>query len=165
MWDPWATLYVLGLKRIETRGWPTDYRGPVAIHATKTGLSQKELLDLCCTEPFLSTMRGVVPADLKRGLIFHPGHIIGLVNIIDCLQLEPDATHQPSVFEVYPHLRTKRERAFGKYEPGRYGLVAVEAFSLPEPIPFKSRQGKLLDLPAEVAAEIRKQWNGGTNGI
>jgi hypothetical protein len=33
IWQPWATLIAAGVKRIETRSWSTDYRGPLAIHA------------------------------------------------------------------------------------------------------------------------------------
>lgn len=33
LWQPWATLVAIGAKRIETRGWHTNYRGPLAIHA------------------------------------------------------------------------------------------------------------------------------------
>jgi hypothetical protein len=36
LWQPWASLMALGLKRHETRHWPTAYRGPIAIHAAKT---------------------------------------------------------------------------------------------------------------------------------
>ena len=31
--QPWASLIALGVKTIETRSWPTRYRGPIAIHA------------------------------------------------------------------------------------------------------------------------------------
>lgn len=33
--QPWASLIALGHKTLETRGWATKYRGPVAIHAGK----------------------------------------------------------------------------------------------------------------------------------
>lgn len=33
--QPWASLIALGVKTIETRSWPTKYRGPIAIHAGK----------------------------------------------------------------------------------------------------------------------------------
>jgi hypothetical protein len=35
LWQPHATAIAIGLKRYETRGWATDYRGPLAIHAAK----------------------------------------------------------------------------------------------------------------------------------
>lgn len=33
--QPWASLIAHGYKRFETRGWRTNYRGPLAIHAGK----------------------------------------------------------------------------------------------------------------------------------
>lgn len=33
--EPWASLIACGIKTIETRDWPTKYRGPLAIHAAK----------------------------------------------------------------------------------------------------------------------------------
>ena len=35
LWQPWAEAMRLGLKRNETRSWPTSYRGWLAIHAAK----------------------------------------------------------------------------------------------------------------------------------
>lgn len=40
--QPWASLIVWGLKRIEVRTWTTDYRGALLIHASKT-LDQEAL--------------------------------------------------------------------------------------------------------------------------
>jgi hypothetical protein len=34
LWQPWASLVALGVKSIETRSWSTQYRGPLAIHAS-----------------------------------------------------------------------------------------------------------------------------------
>lgn len=31
VWQPWATLIALRVKRLETRSWATKYRGPLAI--------------------------------------------------------------------------------------------------------------------------------------
>jgi hypothetical protein len=33
--QPWATLIVTGQKDLENRSWPTSFRGPVLIHASK----------------------------------------------------------------------------------------------------------------------------------
>src|SRR5271169_5575743 len=33
--QPWALAIMLGYKKIETRSWKTDYRGRIAIHASK----------------------------------------------------------------------------------------------------------------------------------
>ena len=34
--QPWASLIALGIKQVETRSWDTAYRGPLAIHASKS---------------------------------------------------------------------------------------------------------------------------------
>jgi hypothetical protein len=45
LWQPWASAIALGMKRIETRGWSTNYRGRLAIHAAKTWRTeQREFL-------------------------------------------------------------------------------------------------------------------------
>jgi len=36
LWQPWASLMALGLKRMETRSWPMRHRGPLAIATTQT---------------------------------------------------------------------------------------------------------------------------------
>ena len=143
MWEPWATLYVLGQKRIETRGWATYHKGWIAVHATKGGLSRAEMEETCGEPYFREALRGVGP--------FHHGCIIGLVRLVDCYSTG-------RVFNAYPELDTPKERAFGDYEPGRFGLVAGEAIRIPEPIPWKSRQGMLLDLDAETVILLREQW-------
>lgn len=61
LWQPWASLMVSGLKKIETRSWATNYRGPLLIHA-----ALKELPGL-----------GII-GNIPRG------GIIGSVDLIDC---------------------------------------------------------------------------------
>ena len=162
MWEPWASLMAISAKRIETRGWASAYRGPLAIHACKGGLCQRDLLRTCYNEPFQKVLRAVIPAEeVKYGFDFPRGHIIAVCNLVDC-RATTVGVHLPgwsgAVFNAYPELDTPQERAFGNYEHGRYGLVTSGMFRLPQPIPFKSRQGKLLDLPAEIAAEVNRQW-------
>jgi hypothetical protein len=40
LWQPWATLLAVGCKHMETRSWPTKYRGEILIHASKKPYSQ-----------------------------------------------------------------------------------------------------------------------------
>jgi hypothetical protein len=142
MWEPWATLYVRGLKRIETRGWATSHRGWVAIHACQSGLTRVAFRRTIAEDEF---------HDALAGLTLHPGCILGAVRIVDCRPTR-------EIFKAYPELETRQQRAFGNYADGRFGLLAApDVFPLEKPIPFKSRQGKLLDLPAEIAFELRRQ--------
>ena len=40
--QPWASLIAMGYKTIEARTWTTDYRGPLLIISSKTGLAEFE---------------------------------------------------------------------------------------------------------------------------
>lgn len=162
MWEPWSTLLGLGAKKIETRGWKTDFRGEVAIHSTKGGLSQEELYLQCAQEPFLTVLKSA--SILRSGMscpqvarAFPRGHIIAVGTLTDCCPTESDICI-PAIFEEHPELDTEQERAFGNYDPGRYGLVFENVSMLHEPIPFKSRQGKLLDLDFDTEQKVRAVW-------
>jgi hypothetical protein len=54
LWQPWATLVAIGAKTIETRGWSTSYRGPIAIHAAKKLIP--DFGSICHSEPFSSAL-------------------------------------------------------------------------------------------------------------
>jgi len=66
--QPWASLIADGRKRIETRSWPTSFRGRIAIHAAKS--IDKE----ACAE------FGYRPEDLPRGAI------IGTIELYGCVR-------------------------------------------------------------------------------
>ena len=42
LWQPWASMIAVGLKRHETRSWETSYRGLLAIHAAKRPIPKRE---------------------------------------------------------------------------------------------------------------------------
>lgn len=72
--QPWAWLIVNGLKDIENRSWPTNYRGTVLIHA---GKKFDEDFDYSFWEGIAGTTVPIVPFQ---------GGIIGQVDIIDCVE-------------------------------------------------------------------------------
>lgn len=159
MWEPWSSLLAHSMKRIETRGWSTDFRGEVAIHSTKGGLSQEELFLTCADEPFRSLLAdlgifrpGMSCPQLARA--FPRGQIIAVGTLVDCCPTESDICI-PGVFDDHLDLNTEQERAFGDYSTGRYGLVFENVSMLQEPVSFKSRQGELLDLDFETEAKVR----------
>lgn len=166
LWEPWSTLLALGEKKIETRGWSTNYRGPVAIHSAKGGLGYGELIRTYFDDPFCSCLlkdEGFAAwAEKWKTCSQNPrhalpvGHIIAVGNLIDCVRSESYRC-LPGVFGYYPELDTPQERVFGNYEPGRFGLVFVSVKRLREPVPFKSRQGKLLDIDPVTEALVRAQ--------
>lgn len=134
--QPWATLVAIGAKRIETRGWQTNYRGPLAIHAAK-GLGpvggMAGLWDLCEGEPFHSILRPVgLPTILVRGAI------VATCELIGCVPTE--YIKQVKIIRLTGYdewLWTENEKAFGDYAPGRYAWLLANIRALPEPIPAK----------------------------
>ena len=78
LWEPWATLSVLGAKQNETRSWRTNYTGWVGIHSAKT--NPGFVRDLPGREPFRTALKGY---GISRP--FDRGHIIGAVYLEDCI--------------------------------------------------------------------------------
>jgi activating signal cointegrator 1 len=118
--QPWATLVVVGAKRVETRSWRTPHRGLLGIHAAK-GVP-RWAVDLCFAEPFRTALRaaGITkPGDLPRGAL------IGSATLLDCVP-----TTGVELVGI-----SDDERAFGDYSPGRWGwlLDAPAAFAEPRP--------------------------------
>ena len=72
--QPFAWLIVNGFKDIENRTWRTNHRGPLAIHASRTGAPiTPALLALC------RRLRIQLPDE------FQCGGIVGVVTVVDCV--------------------------------------------------------------------------------
>jgi len=150
--QPWATLWVAGAKLIETRSWGTDYRGRVAVHASKG--FDREARTICEIEPFRSVLRGLGFASADQ---LPRGSILGLVTITGCnLMLASDAPGRNWI-NIAPGADarlTEQERAFGEYRVGRHAwMTSPDRNVLPQPIPFKGGLG-LRTLPSEIVARF-----------
>jgi len=165
--QPWATLVAIGAKRIETRGWPTRYRGWLAIHAAqglgpvggRRGLFDQAYRPLFreALEPAMETIRPIaghpVPhydADrLPRGCIVAVAWLADVVPTIAVVNGAHPGFGKPN--SAWP--LTEQERAFGDYRTGRYAWLLADVKPLREPLPYRGAQG-LRRLPGEVAAEV-----------
>jgi len=132
VYQPWASLIAQGEKKIETRGWYTKYRGPLAIHA---GAARKaEYMDLAWEEPFYSALlpqRKPHPSDPTLKCIYYPWmSIIAICNLVDCIPITPEFTAGLS----------DRELAFGDYSPGRFAWRLEDVRQLKTPIEAKGHQ-------------------------
>lgn len=123
--QPWAWLIVHGHKDIENRTWPTRFRGPVLIHASK-GMTMAEHRGVQDYMAEISMGYLKVPAaeDLERG------GIIGVAEITAC---------------VPPERRTSRW-----HMDGCQGFALRAA----QPLPFTPLAGRLgfFDVPPDVLA-------------
>ena len=97
-------------KRVENRGWATNFRGPLAIHASKSKMRFKET-------------RSPVPQCMAFGAI------VGVVHMIDCVFLDLE-----QVRHKYPWMVT-HTHSFGPY-----CFVFENPVRLPNPIPWRGHQ-------------------------
>lgn len=131
MTQPWATLVVLGEKRIETRDWATSYRGRIAVHAAKGYPKEAKAF----------RNHPVVEDALRRhGLLVEPlplGAVVGTVEVVDCVRVDSPK------WVAMERGMDPREWIWGNLEEGEgrvaWMLFRPERFS--EPVPAKGALG------------------------
>ena len=141
LYQPWATLVAIGAKKIETRSWNTNYRGPLAIHAgknTKFIKGDEAVLD---EEPFYS----ILMEDSVWHLEIMPlGCIVATCNLVHVKEM--NELHVFPACKSYAYkgrewLLNKQERSFGYYAVGRFMWLLDDVIMLPKPIPAKGSMG------------------------
>lgn len=142
LWQPWASLIVIGAKRFETRFWYTPYRGPILIHAAKK--RNNDLIDMCECDPFFTELRGLQSDPLPNGRnIFDAlplGCIIGVADLVECYHTSLIDMVSCSNGRVV-NLPTGDELEFGDFHPGRYAWQLKNVTRFITPIPYKGAQG------------------------
>jgi len=86
--EPWAYLIAAGFKQLENRTWRTDYRGTIAIHASKATRNcydEQLIFEVCDLHPAIFKALDDERID-GENQILHLGAIIGTVDIIDCVE-------------------------------------------------------------------------------
>lgn len=88
MHQPWASLLVYGIKRIEGRSWPTAHRGRLWIAATAKTPLDIEVEEM---EATYRNVHGVHDGPEELSITFPPsyptGVLLGCVDIVDCLKV------------------------------------------------------------------------------
>ena len=134
LYEPWAWLIALEQKKIETRSWPTSYRGPIAIHVAKKPVYRQ--FPMIRQEPFRSALRPLAGLcetcdfDLALSAIdWHHGHVIAVADLVACVEMTP----------ALIAMVDDPERSFGDYEPGRW-MWLLEHVRRIDPVPARGRQ-------------------------
>lgn len=120
LWQPWASLWLTPAKVHETRAWSTNYRGELAVHASKRPISYQLPFDLhcACIDYFGKGYEKTLPL----------GKIIGVVQLID-------------VYPVHEHAPVDHmDRICGDFSPGRFLWKRGQFLALTRPIPHVGRQ-------------------------
>lgn len=126
LWQPWATAIAVGVKRIETRHWSTNYTGPLIIHAAKRWTRAER--HFASYEQFIGRLPDVIPL----------GAIVATCTLMGCRRTE-DVEHQVNAIE----------RIYGDFTAGRFAWFLTDIIALNEPIPFKGEQG-FFNVPDEI---------------
>lgn len=122
IWQPWATLVAIGAKKIETRGWATRYRGPLAIHAAK----KKDLENLLPgLRPSIET--ALVEAGYRKFADLPYGAVVAVGDLVVVTAIESPPP-QP-------------EASFGDYSAGRWAWHLGNVRMLDRPVPMRGKQG------------------------
>lgn len=164
LWQPWASAMALGSKTIETRHWPTNVRGPVAIHAAQRKVKNElDFLGYCvewkgALAPYLHEDLNDYSflLDLPFGAIVAVGHLADCLPV-ELIDEEGDYDLDKNHFAEARYVRNKemrvvcrwQERQMGDYSCGRFGWIFSGVFPLREAIPFKGKQG-FFEVPDEL---------------
>jgi hypothetical protein len=131
LWEPWASAIALRQKTIETRGWPTKYRGPLAIHAAARHHDDEKGF-------FEGILSGLHPLQREAwqahcqceydALPF--GCIVATCRVFDCVRIQGAADEVPD-----------DERKWGDYRAGRFAWLLTEIAPVAKPVVTTGRQG------------------------
>ncbi len=157
LWQPWASLIVIGAKQYETRSWATSYRGLLLIHAAKKW--NQDMMRGALSEPFCRQL-GDYAKNWRTISIIPRGCIVGRVEVVECYQVFGRAMSGDG--QVAIQFRDGRgraryiainstENAFGDFSVGRYAWKLANPIRFAQPIPFPGRQ-QLFDVPAALVA-------------
>jgi len=143
LWQPYATLVIVGAKCIETRSWPTEHRGAIFVHAADK--QSRELIELCHEEPFRAALR---EAGIRRWQDLPRKAVLGTVEIVDCKPIAaayvPTAaglseSHEDLVDDVMSP-PPEPECSFGNYAAGRFAWLLAKPNKFTTPITHPGRQ-------------------------
>lgn len=110
--QPWAEAICLGLKHIETRGWGTAHRGPLAIHASAR-----------------INAEGKYMAASHVMLNLPLGCVVAVATLADCVKMR-DGDDWPL-----------SEQEWGFFAPGRWAWMLRDVQPLEKPVPAKGSLG------------------------
>ena len=151
LWQPWATLWVMQIKKFETRSWKTDYRGPIAIHAAAKSI-YREVFPCSDYEyhPSYKAKKQFCDAIKACELdedAFPKGCVIATAELINCHKIvlhggRGMASTDPGWLETENgiYCPDETELLFGNWSKGRYAWEVANVRVLAEPVPAKGSQ-------------------------
>lgn len=132
LWQPWATLLAVGCKHMETRSWPTKYRGEILIHASKKPYSQVRKILPTKDRRYIEDLLQINHVNGQEHV--PTGVIVGKAVLTGCIKITE--TFRNGLASTVPE-----ELILGDFTPGRYAWIMENPVLFKEPIPAKGMQG------------------------
>jgi hypothetical protein len=155
----WASLMANGFKRVETRSWGTDYRGPILNHAAKG--FPREVRQMITREPFKSKLAECLPPILNSSDVL-PGRVLSRHDLVDVVPTRwlvesdeaaaKDYRYDLGLGSIAAGGTRQFEIEFGDYSDGRWAWITRNLRRAAKPFPFKGALG-LRDFPLDVLRE------------
>jgi hypothetical protein len=149
LWQPHALAIGIGLKPYETRGWSTEYRGPVAIHAAKRSWTEGG--------PWHTEARQILQDYVaKHGSVpWHFGAVVCTADLVSCVRTSELRGRIPAEHEFWGDFTD------GEDGKGRYAFKLESVKMLAAPIYVRGMQGWFeVDLGAEERVAAATQQLG-----
>jgi hypothetical protein len=129
LFQPWATLAALGIKRFETRSWSTHYRGPLAIHAAK---GMPRYAHAFADSPAVRYALRNVTLPLPRGAVVAVTYLSAVTKteLITAPELPLGLGDDVMLSQFL----------FGDFTPGRFAWTLKDTHALASPIPAAGYQ-------------------------
>jgi activating signal cointegrator 1 len=138
LWQPWASLMAAGLKKIETRSWPTSYRGDLVICSTKTTPPNVRRWLLESRQPDALAIISACHNHIREQ---PAGVALCLVHLAACWPTE----------EARTTVEAQAELAFGDYNDGRFAWFTTDIRPFAVPFAVRGRQG-MFDIDDAIVA-------------
>jgi len=119
--QPWASLVAIGAKRIETRSWPTSYRGRLGICAAAA--FPQRARTLCWQPDFAAALIHGGYGDIRQLPL---GKVLAVVDLVHCVPVS-----------AVMLLTIGDDQPFGDFTFGQYAWMLENVGRLRRPIPCK----------------------------
>jgi len=137
LFEPWATLIALRLKKFETRSWPTAYRGPLLICASKK-------------RPPLNKIIGIL---YRAGITWNdlsPGRAVAIVDLVTILRTDDIVIQGKGIDQNWPQ---GDELYFGDFSPNRHVWKLQNIRRFVNPPYIMGRQG-IFNVPDDLIKDL-----------
>lgn len=132
--QPYIELILRGIKRLETRSWPTKHRGPLLLHSSSS--RDENAISMC-------HQLGLLPKNHQ----FPTGQLLGIADVQECLNFKDTLAWLNKAFGA------GNEILFGFYGPQYFSFDLTNVVRFSKPVKLKGQTG-LWEYDADIEALV-----------